>query len=164
MPAAPKQQWRVIEVPADQRQAYQDLLRLADDSDREIASYRELGALFGLVDADGEPKGEALVLPTEERHTMELRSLAIEDAFQGRGLGRRLVQDVLERLRAAGMRRVVVGTASSSLDALAFYLRLGFRPWRIERDRFTEARGYPPGLCEDGIEVRDMIWLDCTLE
>jgi GNAT superfamily N-acetyltransferase len=162
--------WRVIEVPAGERQAYAALMRLADGSETEVARYRDEGELFGLVDGTtGEPRGEVLVAATEAAQAsdptaMELRSMAIDPAWQGRGVGRVLVQEVLARLRARGVRRVVVGTASASLDALAFYLRLGFRPWRIERDRFDAARGYAPGLCEDGIPIRDMIWLDWTLE
>lgn len=163
-------EWRVIEVPAGQRQPYEALLRLADDSEREVASYRDLGELFALVDAaTGQPRGEVLVVPAEDptpgssAGALELRSVAIDEACQRRGLGRALVQEVLERLRARGARRVVVGTASASLAALAFYQRLGFRPWRVERDRFTTERGYPPDLVEHGIVVRDMIWLDRTL-
>ena len=34
---------------------------------------------------------------------------------------------------------------------------------RIERDVFTVQRGYPPGLEEDGIAVRDRVWLDMQL-
>ena len=30
----------------------------------------------------------------------------------------------------------------------------------IERDAFSPARGYPEGLEENGIPVRDMGWLD----
>jgi hypothetical protein len=44
------------------------------------------------------------------------------------------------------------------------YAGLLFRRWRIERDRFDAARGYAPDLCEDGIPVRDMIWLERVLE
>jgi len=156
--------WRVIEVPAGERQGYVGLLRLADDSETEVARYRDEGVLFGLIDATSdEPRGEVLVVEAE-LGAMELRSVAIDPAWQGRGVGRALVQEVLARLRARGVPRVVVVTASSSLDALAFYLRLGFRPWRIERDRFSAARGYAPDLCEDGIPVRDAIWLERALE
>lgn len=157
--------WRVVEVPAGRRGAYEALLRLADDSTQEIERYRDQGELLGMVDATtGEPLGEVLVVPTDEAGTVELRSVAVVHERQGRGLGRALVGAVLERLRARGVRRVVVGTASSSLDALAFYQRQGFRPWRIERDRFTVERGYAPDLHEDGMLVRDMIWLDRALQ
>jgi hypothetical protein len=30
----------------------------------------------------------------------------------------------------------------------------------VERDSFTSAAGYPPGLQVDGIELRDRVWLD----
>ncbi len=33
----------------------------------------------------------------------------------------------------------------------------------IERDAFTDANGYAPGLLVDGIELRDRVWLDLDL-
>jgi len=53
---------------------------------------------------------------------------------------------------------------STSIGALAFYQRCGFRPWRIERDYFTPVRGYAEGLEENGIPVRDMVWLDRDIQ
>jgi hypothetical protein len=53
-------------------------------------------------------------------------------------------------LRARGVRHVIVGTTSSGMGQLAFYQKCGFRVWRIERDFFGAARGYPPGLEENG--------------
>ena len=67
---------------------------------------------------------------------------------------------MLADLWQRGMRRVVVGTSTSNIGALAFYQRLGFRMWRVERDFFSAQRGYPVGLEENGIPVRDMLWLD----
>jgi hypothetical protein len=43
---------------------------------------------------------------------------------------------------------------------LRFYQRQGFRMRSVERDAFTPATGYPPGLLIDGIELRDRVWLD----
>jgi hypothetical protein len=70
---------------------------------------------------------------------------------------------VLTELRAAGTRRVIVGTASSSIGPIAFYQKTGFRLWTIERDFFNEERGYPARVTENGILVRDMVWMDQTL-
>lgn len=53
----------------------------------------------------------------------ELEDLFVEPAVQGRGIGRSLVVDVLERARAGGARRVEV-TAG---PAQGFYERAGFR-------------------------------------
>ncbi len=70
---------------------------------------------------------------------------------------------VLDDLRTRGVRRVLVGTASSAIGPFAFYQKVGFRPLRIERDYFSAALGYPPGLRENGIPVRDMIWMEQSL-
>lgn len=45
---------------------------------------------------------------------------------QGRGLGRRMMDDLLERLRAAGSPGVHLGMWARNTRALAFYTRLGF--------------------------------------
>jgi hypothetical protein len=57
--------------------------------------------------------------------------------------------------------RVLVATGDGeTLGHLRFYQRLGFRMRSIERDAFTEATGYPPGIVIDGIPLRDRVWLD----
>lgn len=155
---------RIVEVAPGQRQAYDALLRLADDSELELAGYRERGTLFGLVDAEpGPPRGLVLADAWDAPGTIQLLSVAIAEAHQGRGLGSRLVALVLERLRARGWSRAVVSTASSSITVLGFYQRLGFRMLRIERDWFNAARGYADDLEENGIPVRDRVWLDRAL-
>jgi len=71
---------------------------------------------------------------------------------------------VLEELRDRGVTRVVVGTSSSGVGQLAYYQKAGFRLSRIERDFFSPDRGYPEGLREAGIPVRDMVWMDQELD
>jgi len=34
----------------------------------------------------------------------------------------------------------------------------------VERDAFTEATGYEPGLRIDGIELHDRVWLDRRID
>ena len=70
----------------------------------------------------------------------------------------------LERLRACGVRRVIVGTSSSGIGQLAFYQKTGFRLSWIERDFFNTTRGYPRDLAENGIPVRDMVWMDLEID
>ncbi len=135
-------------------------MRLADDSEAEIERYRDQGELFGHLGPGDQPRGMVLSIPTERPGQVELVSVAIDEALQGTGLGRRLVEEVLARLSRGGVSRVLVATASSGTGVLRFYQRLGFRMLRIERDAFGPARGYPEGLEEDGIEVRDRVWLD----
>jgi hypothetical protein len=59
-----------------------------------------------------------------------------------------------------GVRHMVVGTANAGIGPLAFHQGVGFRFWKVERDFFGPARGYPEAMEEDGIPVRDMVWMD----
>jgi hypothetical protein len=61
-----------------------------------------------------------------------------------------------------GTTKVVVGTGNSSLDALAFYQKLGFRMEAIDRDHFV--RTYPLPIVENGIFCRDMVRLGLSME
>ena len=71
--------------------------------------------------------------------------------------------DELAELRCRGVRRVVVGTANAGIGQLAYYQKAGFRLLRIERDFFSPARGYPAVMEDNGIRLRDMVWMDLEL-
>jgi DNA-binding MarR family transcriptional regulator/GNAT superfamily N-acetyltransferase len=58
--------------------------------------------------------------------TAQLRFLLVERAARGHGLGRRLVQRVLDHARAAGDRRIILYTASDLAAARALYASFGF--------------------------------------
>lgn len=148
--------------PGPERDAYLPLLHLADDSPAQVRSYYQHGELFVLRGATREPQGVVLVIADGDER-VELKAVAVAEPLQGRGVGRRLLALALARLRERGVRRVVVGTSNASIRAMTFYQRAGFRPMRIERDFFTERRGYPPHFEEDGIAIRDMVWLDRVL-
>lgn len=149
--------------PGQERERYMPLLLLADESEIQVRSYLQEGELYVLSDADGIPLGVVLVL-YEEDASAELKAVAVAPEHQGRGRGKHLVALVLATLRANGIHRVVVGTGNSSIGQMAFYQKAGFRLWRIERDAFTAERGYPADLEENGIRLRDMVWLDQRLD
>lgn len=148
--------------PGEERERYLPLLLLADESEAQVRSYVEEGDLYVMPDEAGAPCGVVLVLH-EENATAELKAVAVAPEHQGRGVGKQLLTLVLAALGAIGVRRVVVGTGNSSIGQLAFYQKAGFRLWRIERDVFTPERGYPADLVENGIRLRDMVWLDQLL-
>ena len=145
--------------PGEVRDDWVELLALADE-EAPLRAALQQGVLYGVVDSDtGRRQGAVLVLDRGDG-SAELRAVAVTEAAQSQGLGSWMVTEICTKLRAAGVQRVVVGTASSGLRQLSFYQRLGFRLPRVEPDYFTEARGYPPGLAENGIPTRDMVWME----
>ncbi len=144
------------------RDALLPLFLLADDSAAEVRSYYQTGDLFVLRGSRGDARGIVLALSRDDR-SVELKAVAVSPDLQGRGVGLRLIGWTFDELRRAGVRRVVVGTAASGVRELAFYQKAGFRPFTIERDFFNATRGYPAGLQDNGIAVRDMVWMDREL-
>jgi GNAT superfamily N-acetyltransferase len=55
------------------------------------------------------------------------RMLAVDPAAQGKGVGPRLVAECLDRARAAGCRRMIIGSTEWMTIAHRLYERVGFR-------------------------------------
>jgi GNAT superfamily N-acetyltransferase len=67
------------------------------------------------------PPREGVTLP----HCAEVYVLYVRGAFQGRGLGRRLLHAVAERVDEQGWRALTVGCLAANLPARGFYEALG---------------------------------------
>lgn len=136
------------------------LFREADDAAAVVARYVELGDVLiaGLPDA---PLGHVQLIPDPaDSATWELKSLAVAPAARRTGLGRALLEAGVAHAAARGARRIVLSTGAADAALLRFYQRRGFRFLRIERDVFTPAHGYPPGLAVDGIPLLDQVWFE----
>jgi ribosomal protein S18 acetylase RimI-like enzyme len=158
------EQLRVVPSGAA-RDAYWDLLLLADESETAVRSYYQQGDLYVLetvAAGDGSPLGIVLTIP-EEDGTVEMKAVAVTPDRHNQGVGKRLLAAVLADLRERSVPRVIVGTGNSGIGQLAFYQKAGFRLSRIERDFFSAERGYPDGMEENGIPLRDMVWMDQRL-
>jgi ribosomal protein S18 acetylase RimI-like enzyme len=84
----------------------------------------------------------------------EIMELAVAPGRQGQGLGKHLVAWLIAEARRRGKRQMLVGTANSSIDNIAFYQKCGFRMDQIRKDHFSY---YGEPRYEDGIQVRDML-------
>jgi len=150
-------------VPSgSERDPYLPLLLLADESEPQVRGYYQTGDLYAVDDEAGQPLGLVLTVAESDGST-ELKAVAVDEARHNQGIGRLLLAAVLADLRTRGVRRVTVGTASCGIGQLAFYQKAGFRLFSIERDFFTPTRGYPEGTEENGIPLRDMVWMDQEL-
>ena len=155
--------YTLIEVPAGaERERFLPLLLLADESLQQVRSYMHSGELYAFVGNDGIAVGIVLTIPAEQ-NSVELKAVAVDQTQQNRGIGRRMLAAVIEELRRRGVRRAIVGTANAGIGQLAYYQKAGFRLLRIERDFFSPARGYPAVMEDNGIRLRDMVWMDLEL-
>ena len=144
------------------RQDLRPLFELAEDSAAELDSYIEAGRVLVAV-ADGEIIGHLQLTGTGDPRQVEIKNMAVRETRQGHGIGRRLIQAAVDLAAAEAVTTILVATAAADIGNLRFYQRQGFRMRSVERDAFTPATGYPPGLLIDGIELRDRVWLDRTV-
>ena len=145
-----------VEEHTGPRSEIRRLFELAEDSAELLDGYIDDGRVLVARDGDAIVGHVQLV-------DAEVKNMAVDEAHQGRGVGRALIEAGVARARAEGWAALAVATAAADLGNLRFYQRLGFRMRSIERDAFTPATGYAPGLTIDGIELRDRVWLDMPL-
>ena len=139
------------------------LFELADDSRAQIDSYIDFGRVVVARNEKGDAVGHLQLVPASP-DTVEVKSIAVQEDHQRRGIGGRLINRALTVCRDEGARMVTVTTATADLENLRFYQRCGFRATAITHDVFTEAHGYPPQLEANGIAVRDSITFTLLLD
>lgn len=143
------------------RATLRGLFELAEDSAAMLDSYIGRGRVL-VAEHNGVVVGYLQLVETERASCSELKSMAVREDWQGRCIGRRLVESARDLLAAEGVATLTVSTATADIGNLRFYQRLGFRMLHVERDVFTEGAGYP-NLDVDGIRLRDRVWFDCEV-
>lgn len=142
-----------LEKVEGNREAFLPQLLLADESEVAVRKYLDKGTLYK-INCGELLVGVALVIPQSDT-TIELKNIAIETKYQGKGIGKEILRQLTEKCRKEGYQVVLVGTANSSIDNIAFYQKAGFRMEAIEKDFF---RHYPEPIYENGIRALDMIF------
>ncbi len=149
-----------IETFAGSRSELRPLFEQADDSRTAVDGYISRGDV--LVARLGQRiVGHVQVIVSGA--DCEIKSIAVVESEQDRGVGTALVRAALERAFAGGATRVQVATATADIENLRFYQLLGFRMERIERDVFTAERGYP-ALEINGIPLLDLVWFSMNFD
>jgi lactoylglutathione lyase len=144
------------------RRELRALFEEAEDSTPELNAYINTGEVL-IASTGGRTVGHVQLIEAAA-DTTEIKNMAVEAAYRGRGIGRTLIEAAIDLTRARGHRTLQVATAAADIGNLRFYQRAGFRMRAIDRDAFTPIVGYPAGLLIDGIRLRDRVWLDLHLD
>jgi putative acetyltransferase len=131
---------RIAASPADVaavRELWREYWRSVDFPDDFQGFGEELKGLPGVYGADGgalllaesppdaTPAG-TIALRRLNHSAGEVKRLYLRPQFRGRGLGRYLLENVIERARAIGYQALYADTLPGMTDALSLYARMGF--------------------------------------
>lgn len=138
------------------KKQYLALLLLADEQEDMIDRYLERGSMYVLED-DG-VKAECVVTD-EGGGVLELKNIAVEPDFQGKGYGKALV-DFLIRTYAGQYMLLQVGTGDSP-STIPFYESCGFCRHHLVKNFFTDHYDHP--IYECGVKLVGMVYLQREL-
>ena len=145
-----------IEQVKEDKKRYLSLLLLADEQENMIDRYLERGTMYVLE--DGGVKAECVVTD-EGNGVLELKNIAVDPAFWGRGYGRALIDFIVSTY--AGRYSVLqVGTGDSPAT-LPFYEACGFCRHHLVKNFFVEHYDHP--IFEGGVRLVDMVYLQRPL-
>lgn len=137
----------------EDKKRFLPLLLLADEQENMIDRYLERGTMFILND-DG-VKAECVVTGEGDR-VLEIKNIAVNPEFQGKGYGKKLI-DFLMEFYSEDFDTLQVGTGDSPLT-VPFYEKCGFKRHHTIKNFFIDNYDHP--IFEDGVQLIDMIYME----
>lgn len=140
----------ITEVYSDRKQ-FLPLLLIGDESETMIDRYIGQGNLYaGFLDVV--PIAVVMTVSIDST-TVEVKNLAVADRFRRQGYGRRMLRHIENRHPG---KNILIGTGETP-STLRFYKSCGFTYSHRIPDFFTD--NYPDPIIEEGVRLRDMIYL-----
>ena len=145
----------IIEV-IENKQAYIELLLLADEQEEMIDRYLDKGKMY-VVDDNG-IKCECVVTDMGNG-VLEIKNIATLPEYQGKGYAKVMIDFIIKKYREE-YSILQVGTWDSPLT-IPFYEKCGFVRSHIILNFFTDNYNHP--IYEGGIRLVDMVYLKRVL-
>lgn len=129
------------------------MLRDADEDEGRISEALSDSANTSYLALDGDAIIGAATVRWKVLES-EIIYIAVNPELRGCGYGKNLMTAITDEMRRRDVQSLLVGTANSSIENIAFYQKCGFRFDHVERDYFDYIQ---PPVMEHGILVRDML-------
>ncbi|MBA4849828.1 N-acetyltransferase [Emticicia sp. BO119] len=132
-----------------------DLLLSADPSELAIQVYLPYSTIYQAY-IEERLIGQYVFFPVDN-HEAEIKNIAVDEAYQGQGIGKLLLQDAIQRAISSGYKILSIGTSNASIGQLYLYQKQGFELSGIKMNFFID--NYSEPLYENGIQCKHMIML-----
>ena len=112
-----------------------------EEKDREILNHPrekilDQGGQIFMALVDGEPAGCCALLKMSDT-TMEVAKMAVDEHFQGQGIGRAVLGTVIDYARRLKLHRLYLETNHVLAPAISLYKSMGFAP--VPEDRLIKS-------------------------
>lgn len=150
----------LIEIHKDRRASYLNLLLIGDEDEKVVKSYINEGSLFTIV-YEKKEIGVVQCLTDEEESAVEVKNIGLKEAYRGKGIGSKVIKKLEVLYERNQYSKMIVGTADSSLENIAFYKKAGFYQRGVKKNFFLQ---YVPPIYENGLQAIDMIMFEKKLK
>jgi ribosomal protein S18 acetylase RimI-like enzyme len=131
------------------------LLLLADDTMEAIDRYVHEAEIH--VCETDKRLVAVFVLKVVSNDCIEIKNIAVDSDYQGKGIGTHLLNKAYEIAMTGGYRSLLIGTGDHCVRELEWYEKSGFIKFKIIKDFFVN--NYPEPIYENGKQLTDMIVL-----
>lgn len=148
-------EWEIKEISGNYPLS---LLLEADPDIKKIEKYLNKGHCFALF--ENQQIIGVYVLKNIKNQTAEIMNMAVLKPFQRQGIGRKLIQDAIRRVREEHMQELIIATGKDTFQQ-KFYESCGFVVFDIQKDYFLHA--YKEPLFDNGKQLTDQVRMKKTL-
>ena len=147
---------RTVKEIAHNKENFMDMLLIGDEEEKMILKYLKASNLYALYDSEI-LKSICAVLKTS-KNTVEIKNLATYPKFQNQGCASFLLKFIFKKYKNFN---IILGTGENE-KTLNFYKKRGFIEYTRIRDFFIQ--NYPHPIIENGVQLKDMIYLKKDLQ
>ncbi|HHT18561.1 MAG: GNAT family N-acetyltransferase [Euryarchaeota archaeon] len=144
----------VRKLRTDEKIPY-DLLLLADETIEAIDKCIEDSEIY-ILEKQQKILG-VYVLQFIDKRSVEIKYIAVDEKFQGQGIGTFLLEDAILRAKKNGFENITIKTGDCGIKQLHLYQKVGFEIFDVEKNFFID--NFPEHIYEDGRLCKDRVIL-----